>query len=157
MPPPQINLQELYGMQKKKKQNRLLCFDHIIELCHRRIRTVASYSGQNTFYEIPGIVVGYPLYNLTECIEYVVASLRNNGFLVQVLPPPHIGVVYISWDPRELLQSNVKPSGYSPKLALPPSTSLLTNTNTHPFGNNNVKRISQQKKVSRPTKKNPYA
>ena len=159
MPPPQINLQELYGMQKKKKQNRLLCFDHIIELCHRRIRTVASYSGQNTFYEIPGIVVGYPLYNLNECIAYVVASLRNNGFLVQVLPPPHIGVIYISWDPRELVQSNnthAKQIGYTPTLELPMSASLLTHTHS-PYGNNNnVKRISQPKKISRKNK-NMYA
>jgi hypothetical protein len=32
----------------------------------------------------------------------MVESLRNVGFLVQILPPPHIAVVYISWDPQEL-------------------------------------------------------
>jgi len=135
-------------MQKKKKQNRVACFDHIIELCHRRIRTVASYNGQNTFYEIPGIVVGYPLYNMTECIEYIVSSLRQNGFLVQILPPPHIGVVYISWDPRELqskggnahaqkqlgsstssVSASSIASGRLP--ALPPSTSALVNMNAY--------------------------
>ena len=103
-------------MQKKKKENRLLVFDHIIELCHRRIRNVASYNGQNTFYEIPGIVVGYPLYSLWECVDYVVGALRKNGFLVQILPRPHIGVVYISWDPREL----------KPQKALPPPAPLKT-------------------------------
>lgn len=101
--PPQINLQELYNMQKKKLKNRTKCFDHIIELCHRRIRNVSSYTGQNTFYEIPGFIVGYPLYNLNECITYVVEALRKNGFLIQILPPPQIGVIYISWDPRELM------------------------------------------------------
>lgn len=101
-------------MQKKKKDNRIACFDHIIELCHRRIRNVASYSGQNTFYEIPGLVVGYPLYNLYECIDYIVNALRKNGFLVQILPLPHVGVIYISWDPREL----------KPQKALPPPTSI---------------------------------
>ena len=113
--PPQINLQELYNMQKKKIKNRAKCFDHILELCHRRIRNVSSYSGQNTFYEIPGFVVGYPLYNLQECISYIVDALRKNGFLIQVLEPPHIGVIYISWDPRELM----------PKKALPPSQNSI--------------------------------
>ena len=108
--PPQINLQELYGMQKKKTKNREMCFDHIVELCHRRIRMVASYNGQNTFYEIPGVVVGYPLYKMHECVEYIVSALRKNGFLVQILPHPHVGVIYISWDPREL----------KPQKALPP-------------------------------------
>ena len=105
--PPQINLQELYSMQKKKIKNRSKCFDYIIDLCHRRIRNVSSYCGQNTFYEIPGFVVGFPLYNLNECITYVVDALRKNGFLIQILPPPNIGVVYISWDPREMKQQKL--------------------------------------------------
>lgn len=100
--PPQINLKELYSMQDQKKKNRTVCFDHIIELCHRRIRTVCSYGGQNTFYEIPGILIGYPLYNIQDCIEYIIKTLRANGFLVQKLPPPNLFVIYISWDKTEL-------------------------------------------------------
>lgn len=100
--PPQININELYSIQKKKKQKRTICFDKILELCHNRIRTIAESNGLNTFYEIPGILAGYPLYNLEECLEYVVDALRKNGFLVQILPAPHVAVIYISWDPEEL-------------------------------------------------------
>ena len=136
--PPQINLQELYSMQKKKLQNRRKCFDFIIELCHRRIRTVSSYCGQNTFYEIPGFVVGYPLYNLSECIEYVVEALRKNGFLIQILPPPQVSVIYISWDPREL----------RPQKALPPPPPVSINSFKQPnFTNENNTTL---KKVNTP-------
>lgn len=100
--PPQININELYSIQKKKKQKRTICFDKILELCHNRIRTIAESNGLNTFYEIPGILAGYPLYNLEECLEYVVDALRKNGFLVQILPAPHVAVIYVSWDPEEL-------------------------------------------------------
>lgn len=100
--PPQISLHELYDMQKQKKHARTLCFDRVVELCHRRIKTVATYGGQNTFYEIPGMMVGYPLFNIYECLNYVVQALRKNGFLVQILPPPHVCVIYVSWDPQEL-------------------------------------------------------
>lgn len=89
-------------MRKKKQGARLVCFDKVLETCHRRIRTVASYGGMNTFYEIPGMLIGYPLYNVMECCEYIIESLRKIGFLVQVLPPPHVAVIYISWDPQEL-------------------------------------------------------
>ena len=125
--PPQINLQELYNVQKKKKENRIVCFDHIIEMCHRRIRNVASYAGQNTFYEIPGIVIGYPLYRLSECVDYVVNALRNNGFLVQILPHPHVGVIYISWDPQELKPKKALPSLCSP-FSPPPSSLKMVKT-----------------------------
>ena len=100
--PPQISLNELYAMNKKKESCRKLSYERVLELCHRRIRTVASYGGMNAFFEIPGMIVGYPLYHVHECLDHMVESLRNVGFLVQILPPPHIAVVYISWDPQEL-------------------------------------------------------
>ena len=103
--PPQININDLYSMQKNKSKNRIACFDIILQLSHNRIKTVASHNGQNTFYEIPGFMIGYPLYNLQEALEYIVSSLRKNGFLVQLLPEPHVAVVYISWDPDELKPS----------------------------------------------------
>lgn len=113
--PPHISLQELYAMRKQKESSRSTCFDRVLELCHRRIRTVASYGGLNAFYEVPGMLVGYPLYNLQACLDHLVASLRASGFLVQILPPPHVAVVYVSWDPQEL-----KPAPARPAIAPPP-------------------------------------
>jgi len=89
-------------MRTKKHKARTLSFDRVLELCHRRIRTVATYGGLNTFYEIPGMLVGYPLYNIYECLDYMVDHLRKTGFLVQILPPPQVCVIYVSWDPKEL-------------------------------------------------------
>lgn len=100
--PPQLTLAELYNVQKQKQKSRQGSFDKVLELCHRRIRTVASYGGMNTFFEIPGMVLGFPLYNVRECMQHIVGSLRKSGFLVQILPPPHIAVMYVSWDPNEV-------------------------------------------------------
>lgn len=105
MPPPLITLRELYQMRQDKQKNRTLCFDKVVELCHRRIRNVASYGGLNTFYEVPGMLVGYPLFRVQDATAYLIEALRKVGFLVQVLPPPHVAVVYISWDPQELRPS----------------------------------------------------
>lgn len=99
---PQISINELYRLQQKKKQIRVKSFIVVLEKCHNRIRNVATQGGMCCFYEVPGLVVGMPLYNVDECIEYVVNSLRKDKFLVQILPPPHIGVLYISWNPQEL-------------------------------------------------------
>jgi hypothetical protein len=100
--PPQISLNELYQLKKKKDNIKNVCFDKIIELCHRRIRNISSHGGMNTFYEIPGMMIGYPLYNIYECTDYIMKSLRKNGLLVQLLPPPQVSVLYISWDPDEI-------------------------------------------------------
>jgi hypothetical protein len=113
---PQISLQELYQIKKKKDSVKTISYDKIIELCHRRIRNIAGYGGLNTFYEIPGMMVGYPLYNIYDCTNYVVEALRKSGFLVQILPPPHVCVIYISWDPSEL-----KPKVVQKAIAPPPT------------------------------------
>lgn len=100
--PASITLNELYQERRTKDRSKKISFDRVLELVHRRIRNVNSYGGLNSFYEIPGMLVGYPLFNVYDCMSYVVEELRNTGFLVQILPPPNVCVLYISWDPKEL-------------------------------------------------------
>ena len=97
-----LTLTELYQVHRMKDHSKKISYQHVLELVHRRIRNVNSYGGMNTFYEIPGMLVGYPLYNLPDCQAFLVEQLRSSGFLVQILPPPHVCVLYISWDPKEL-------------------------------------------------------
>lgn len=129
MPPPRITLNELYNAGKEKQNVRQMCFDKVLEQCHRRIRTVAAVNGMNTFFEVPGIVMGLPLYNLTHCTAYIVDALRKVGFLVQILPPPHVAVLYISWDPKD-----VKP--LRPALKGPSAPKKMTT-----FSTNNTLRL----------------
>lgn len=103
-------------MQRKKENYKKTSYDKILEICHRRIRTISSFGGQNTFFEVPGLLVGYPLYNIYHCTDYLVEQLRKSGFLIQILPPPQICVIYISWDPNEL-----KPKANAPKALPAPS------------------------------------
>ena len=99
---------KIIQLKKTKDNIKKKSYDRIIELVHRRIRNIASYGGQNTFYEIPVILIGYPLYNTEDCLNYVVEHLRKNGLLIQILPPPSICVIYISWNPDDLKQKNTQ-------------------------------------------------
>lgn len=121
--PPQINLNELYSIQDQKKKNRVVCFNHVLQLCHRRIRMVSSYGGQNTFYEIPGVLIGFPLFDINECTEYIVNALRRNGLLVQILPPPHYHVIYLSWAKTDVASQKQRITHSAP--SLPQSTKVL--------------------------------
>lgn len=114
---PMIKMQELYSLKNKKDNIKKQAFDRLIELCHRRIRNISQHGGQNTFYEIPGMLFGYPLYDINDCTTYVIDNLRKNGFLVQLLLPPHVCVIYISWDPTDLKMKPVQ------KTIEPPSRS----------------------------------
>jgi hypothetical protein len=126
--PVSITLNELYQERRVKERSKKLSFDRVLELVHRRIRNVNSYGGLNTFYEIPGMLVGYPLFNVYDCMSHIIDELRTSGFLVQILPPPNVCVLYISWDPKEVKSNTTskKPAltqGDKGMRALPPPPS----------------------------------
>lgn len=102
---PQLKLSELYQLQDHKKSNKIVAFDRILEICHNKIRNTARIGGLSIFYEIPGMMLGYPLYDIGECADYIIGSLRKSGLSVQVLPAPHVGIIYISWNPLEVNRS----------------------------------------------------
>lgn len=109
---PQISISELYSLKNKKDKIRTNTFNLILEKCHIKIKYIASQGGMNLFYEIPFVMVGYPLYNIEECIQYVVEALRKNGLLVQILPHPNNNTLYISWKPADVTIRKELPSKF---------------------------------------------
>jgi hypothetical protein len=99
---PQISIAELYSMKNKKEKIKYNTFNVIIDKCHSKIKSIAAQGGMNVFFEIPHVMIGYPLYDINECIEYVVEALRKNGLLVQILPYPNFNTIYISWKPTDV-------------------------------------------------------
>ena len=99
---PQISISELYNMKNKKDGIKTNTFNVIIAKCHTKIKTIASQGGMNIFYEIPHLLLGYPLYDINECTKYVTEALRKNGLLVQTLPFPNNYTIYISWKPTDV-------------------------------------------------------
>lgn len=98
---PQLSLYELYSIKKKKDINCNNIFNIILEKCHKKIKNIAESGGMNTFYEIPHFILGLPLYNINNCIEYIVKSLKNNGLLVYT-STKQINIIYISWNPEDI-------------------------------------------------------
>lgn len=99
---PQISLSELYSLKSKKDKVKHNTFNIIIQKIHNKIKMTASQGGMNIFYEIPYLLIGYPLYNINDCIEYILEALKKNGFLVQTLPHPNNNTIYISWKPSDV-------------------------------------------------------
>ena len=107
--PPKISLAELYSLKDKKEKIRYTTFDKIIEKCHAKIKHTAIIGGMNIFFEIPYIVLGSPLYKIDECITYVVNALRTNGFFVQILSQPNENIIYVSWNPSDVVYKKQLP------------------------------------------------
>lgn len=96
--PPRISIKELHTLKTKKDTIKFKTFDIIIEKCHSKIKKVANVGSTNIFFEVPFFLLGYPLYDVNDCILYIISSLKENGLFVQRLSNPNNNILYISWN-----------------------------------------------------------
>jgi hypothetical protein len=94
-----LNILELHRTINEKKQRKSECYEKVLEICHKKIKTAANTKKYRCLIDLPEYVYGYPLYDMNECIKYVLNSLKNNGFLVTYFFPK---ILYISWDFEEM-------------------------------------------------------
>lgn len=92
----QLNIFELQNSINKKKQNRNNIYESVLEKCHIKIKTAANKEQYECIYDVPQYIVGLPLYNINECIDFMVRQLNDNGFKVTYHFPK---MLYISWFP----------------------------------------------------------
>lgn len=92
-----ISLLELYDIKKRKDNRNSIVFNHILEICNKKIKNIAEHGGMSLYYKIPPVIVGYPLYNYNNCIEYIIKQLRLSGLFISQLPAPNNNYIYISW------------------------------------------------------------
>ena len=91
-----LNVKDIIEVQAKKQSKRSESFEYILDKCHKTIKRSIEVlrTNQHCFFEIPEFLIGYPLYDLNECIQYIVQKLTSNGFYVKYFFPR---VLYISW------------------------------------------------------------
>jgi len=89
-----LNIFSLYKKQHEKQKIRISIYEKVLLKCHRRIKYVADYRKQETFFIVPEYLFGIPLYNQIACVCYLIIKLRKNGFKVKYTHP---NFIYISW------------------------------------------------------------
>ena len=102
----QINIFELQNSVSKKKELRNNVFSKILSKCHTKIKEAAKQELYLCYYEVPRYVVGLPLYNLDDCINYMNTQLKENGFVVEQLYHRYL---VISWFPKQHLEHTTEP------------------------------------------------
>lgn len=94
-----LNILELHRTINEKNNRKNECYDKVLEICHKKINMAANHRQLRCMIEVPEYVCGYPLYDLNNCIKYLLDSLKVNGFLVKYYFPK---VLYVSWDFEEI-------------------------------------------------------
>ena len=91
----QIDMKELYSTINQKTLRRMELYDSILKKCHSRILYNSGLQRTYCFYQIPEFVIGVPLYDILELRNYVMNSLKTNGFDILYVEPNWI---FIYWN-----------------------------------------------------------
>tara|TARA_Y100000590_G_scaffold448205_1_gene584510 strand:+ start:1674 stop:2102 length:429 start_codon:yes stop_codon:yes gene_type:complete len=91
----QIDMKELYSTINQKTLRRMELYDSILKKCHSRILYNSGLQRTYCFYQIPEFVIGIPLYDISELRNYVMNSLKTNGFKILYIEPNWL---FIYWE-----------------------------------------------------------
>ena len=89
-----LNIDELYETIDEKNNKRLEKFDGILKKIHTRIKYYSKLERTFCFFQIPEFIIGVPLYNVSDLRNYIINSLKRNGFYILYIDPNWL---YISW------------------------------------------------------------
>ena len=93
-----LNIDDLYETIDEKNNKRLEKFDGILKKIHGRIRYYSQLERTFCFFQIPEFIIGVPLYNVSDLRNYIINSLKRNGFHILYIDP---NWVYISWSKED--------------------------------------------------------
>jgi len=100
-----LNINELYDSINNKNFKRLKKFDDILLQIHRRIKYHAELEQTYCLYNIPEFIFGIPLYNINDLKNYIMNTLKKNGFKLMYFHP---NTIFISWDVENKIENKDK-------------------------------------------------
>lgn len=89
-----LNISELTKIKEKKRKYWKRKYDEVLEKCHKRIKYYAKHGYEECLFEVPSSVFGLPVYDINECMHYIVLKLKRNGLDLKILGN---ALIYISW------------------------------------------------------------
>jgi len=99
----------IYNKNKTKELQKIKIYNTILNKCEKKIKWAANNNQFSCYYEIPRFCLSCPLYNISECVYFIIEKLKTK-FKVHYFSPENLqqlglgnkneltGILYISWD-----------------------------------------------------------
>ena len=91
-----INSRDLVEQVEKRQSTQKDIVILLLNRCYRRIKYYHSIGYQECIFEVPPLVLGYPLYNQESVLKYIFEHVERKGFYIR---PLQDWSLYISWSP----------------------------------------------------------
>ena len=116
-----LKAKEVWNQQESRRLNRMAAMSPVISQIQAKIRQQAIHNTDAPYitYEVPSFVFGYPLYQVSEAIEFLVKEYSAAGYWIWVVDQKYL---LISWIKpvktrdvgRPMLATNYRPQVYDP-------------------------------------------
>jgi hypothetical protein len=114
-----LNILELHRKINERSEKKSVCYDKVLELCHKRIMSMTEKDKTSCIFDFPEYIVGLPLFDLNMCIEHVYKQLIIDGFCVRYQFPK---ALYISWNLEEIKHFKAEQRKQIPLRSILPQT-----------------------------------
>jgi len=99
-----LNINKLRSEVEAREQRKTKIYDKILELCNNKILNSNQKNDDYACtYIVPNVVFGLPLYDVNECVKYIMDKLVEKGFDIYFALPT---TIHISWKPADKYNSS---------------------------------------------------
>ena len=137
-----INLDDLFEIKQQRDLKTLEIYKRILARIHNKIKLTSRQKNgdQFTWFIVPEVIMGIPKYDNADCIGYLVAQLKENGFIVTYYHPNLILISWQHWIPsyvrHELKKkTGIEVDGFGNTINKEDNSSQKS---TNPFNNTNM-------------------
>jgi hypothetical protein len=110
---PRLNIDELYETKKKSNMNRLSIYIKLLKRIHTQIKMTSKMRENNQicYFVMPEVLIGYPNYDLAECLSFIINRLETDGFATRYVHPNLLMICWSHWVPSYVRDEIKKKTG----------------------------------------------
>ena len=108
-----FTVNEIHKNQKEREKKRVQIYDKILIRCLKKIKESSIKEDSYSFFEMPEYIPGMPLYNMTECLMYILNALKDKVFNSRYVDPY---LIFISWNIPNANYKMIEPPPKEPVL-----------------------------------------
>jgi len=107
-----FNVNDIHKKQKEREGKRLKIYKSIASKCFYKIKETSENEITYCFFKLPEYIPGLPLYNMTECVMFILNLLHEKGFKARYCDPY---MLFISWNIQKPNLKLIEPPKEEPK------------------------------------------
>lgn len=90
-----MNIQHFKKTLENQRRQHHQTFTYVLEKCSAQMKMALEKGLTLVKFDVPEFIIGKPLYQLNDCIQFVQYHLKKNGFAVEYRFP---NTLYVCWD-----------------------------------------------------------